>query len=458
MYRITDEKVQKIIDMEYERQSNELEMIASENYVSKDVLMACANVFTNKYSEWYPHKRYYWGQQNVDKIELLTQYRALQIFWLNAEKVDESNFDNNEQFFQSIENVINQSQWNVNVQPLSWSPANLAVYLGILKPWDTILWMDLAAGWHLSHWHPLNSSWIYYKIVAYWVKTDTFLIDYDDMLNKALEHKPTLILAGYSAYPRDIEWNKYKQVADEVEKVHWYRPFLMADIAHIAWLIAGGALCSPFDHFDIVTTTTHKTLRWPRWALIYYRNQKYTILGKEQSMGAAINRWVFPWIQWWPHEHIIAAKCVAFGEILSIEYKDYIKKVISNAKLLAEKLMEDWWRVITEGTDNHIVLLDVTKQNWNKTNLTGKIAEKTLESIGISVNKNMLPFDERSPMDPSWLRLGTPAITTRWLGEKEIIEIVNNITFALDNFENEEILSQCKAHIKAICQRFPLPY
>lgn len=437
MINLKDQEIQNLINKEFQRQQDELEMIASENYVSADVLNAYANVFTNKYSEWYPGKRYYWGQKHVDELELLCQKRALQIF-----KLDD--------------------KWWVNVQPLSWSPANLAVYMWVLKPHDTILWMSLDTWWHLSHGHPLNASWLYYHIIAYWVKKEDFLIDYDEILEKALKEKPKLILAGFSAYPRSIDWKKFSEIADEVEKLHKYRPILMADIAHIAWLIAWEAIEGPFPYFDIVTTTTHKTLRGPRGWLIYFKKWELERNWEKIDFEKCINRWVFPGLQWWPHEHIIAAKAVAFWEIINGNFKEYASKVIKNAQTLANELINLWWPVISDWTDNHIVLLDVSHKydkDWEWIAATSwKIAEKVLEDIGISVNKNKLPFDTRPPLDPSGIRLWTPAITTRWLWEAEMICIAQIIDKALTHTNNKEILEWLKNQIHEICKNFPLNY
>lgn len=424
MFNLLDKEVQSIIDLEYGRQQNELEMIASENYVSKEVMQSYSNVFTNKYSEWYIWKRYYWGQEYVDKIEWLAVERALKIF-----------------------NLSKECRW-VNVQPLSWWPANAAVYLWLLKPWAKILWMDLSSWWHLSHWHKLNISWLYYNIISYWVDKNTFLIDYDDILEKALKEKPDLILAWFSAYSRQIDWSMFSDIADKVYDKHWYRPILMADIAHVAWLIAWNVYSWPFEYFDIVTSTTHKTLRWPRWWLIYYK----------LDYKNEINRWLFPWLQWWPHEHIIAAKAVAFWEILNWDFESYAKKVVANAKLISDALIEKWWNIITWWTDNHIILLDVTVRNGENTNIWWKIAEIVLEKVWISTNKNMLPFDDRSPMDPSWIRLGTPAITTRWLWKTEMLELARIIDTALVNNSNDNILNELREQVKIICNKFPLSY
>lgn len=419
-----DKTLSDILSHEHQRQSEWLELIASENYVSKDVMQAYANIFTNKYSEWNPGARYYGGNEFVDELEKETQKRALQMF-----------------------KISDADRW-VNVQPLSWSPANLAVYMWVLTPWDTVLAMDLNAWGHLSHGHKLNASAIYYNFVPYGILPDTFEIDYDDVRSKALELKPTMIIAWFSAYPKNIDWACFAAIADEVSKTHGYRPILMADIAHIAGLIAGAAISSPFSSFDIITTTTHKTLRWPRGALIYYR----------KNFEKQINRGVFPGLQWWPHEHVIYAKAVAFNEVLQPSWNDYAKKVIDNAQVLASELVWLWWEVLTGTTENHIVLLDVTKRWSTDTAITWKIAEEVLEKVWISVNKNLLPFDTRSPMDPSWLRLWTPAITTRGLWSEEIKQVASIISRALENYENEWVLKDLEQEVKDLCAKFPLRY
>jgi len=444
MQSMIDQTLEWILAHELNRQQNELELIASENYVSKDVLNAYANVFTNKYSEGYPGARYYGGQEYVDQLERVAQERALQLFLLDT------------------------SVWWVNVQAHSGSPANLAVYLWLLKPGDTVLAMDLNAWGHLSHGHKLNASAIYYHFVPYGVLPSTFDVDYDDIRSKALELKPAMIVAWFSAYPKSIDWERFAAIADEVSKVHGYRPILMADIAHIAGLIAGGVCSSPFPYFDIVTTTTHKTLRWPRGALIYSRAQ----------YNKQVDRGVFPGVQWWPHEHTIFAKAVAFQEALQPSFAEYAKKIIENAKVLAEELVALGRNVLTGTTENHIVLVDVTKRiknhelkiissndrmtEWQNdgidTGLTWKIAEHTLEKIGISINKNTLPFDTRSPMDPSGIRLGTPAITTRGLWADEVRQVAWIISRALENHTNEEVLASLKNEVKILCEKFPLRY
>ncbi len=461
-----DKKLSDILSQEQQRQAEWLEMIASENYVSNDVMQAYANIFTNKYSEWNPGARYYWWNEFVDDLERETQLRALQMFGLvkNDEMTEwqnniTSSFSNSDIMSEAI-----SDRW-VNVQPLSGSPANLSVYMWILKPWDTVLAMDLNAWWHLSHGHKLNASAIYYNFVPYGILPDSYEIDYDDIRSKALELKPAMIIAWFSAYPKTIDWKRFAAIADEVSKTHGYRPILMADIAHIAGLIAGEAISSPFSCFDIVTTTTHKTLRWPRGALIYYR----------KNFEKQINRGVFPGLQWWPHEHVIYAKAVAFNEVLDPSFKDYAKKVIENAKVLASELVALWWPVLTGTTENHIVLMDVTSRHpeqregshewqndamtkWQETWITWKIAEEVLEKIWISVNKNLLPFDTRSPMDPSGLRLGTPAITTRGLWTNEMKIVASIISRALENYSDEWVLDSLKNEVKELCEKFPLWY
>lgn len=447
MEKLKDSKVQQIIEEEIDRQQNELEMIASENYISPEVMKAYSNVFTNKYSEGYPNKRYYWGQKNVDQIERLAQYRALKIFNL-IEEVNENETD----FKKKFEDKLKDNKWWVNVQPLSWAPANLAVYIGMLNPWDTILSMDLNAGWHLTHWHKLNTSGIFYNIIHYWVDKENFKIDFEEIEKKALENKPALILAWYSSYPRDIDREKFEKIAQKVKEEHWYRPLLMADIAHIAGLIAGGKLNSPFPYFDIITTTTHKTLRGPRWGLIYYKKEWNKDINKK------INRWLFPWVQGWPHQHIIAAKAVAFGEILKDKRSEYSQKVIENAQTLAKELKDHGWNILTGWTDNHMILMDVTQKNNKSTWISWKQAEKILEDVGISVNKNLLPWDERNPMDPSGLRLWTPTLTTRGLWKEQIIQIAEIIDQTLENTEDVKKLKTSKDKIQKICKEFPLNY
>jgi glycine hydroxymethyltransferase len=436
-----------LLQAELERQQNSLELIASENYTSPAVIASYSNVFTNKYSEWYPWARYYGGNEIVDDLELYTQSLGLQIFWLNPQV------------------------WWVNVQPLSGSVANLAVYTWVLEAWDTILAMDLSAWWHLTHGMKLNASGKYFNIISYGVKADG-TIDYDQVRSLALEYKPTMIVVWFSSYPRSIDRDLFNSVKQELQTQHNHHTFLMADIAHIAGLVAGWVIDGPFGHgFDIVTTTTHKTLRWPRWALIYYNHANWksektlkngTI--KITTLKDLINRGVFPGVQGGPFDHVLVAKATSFLEILdpATDWSWYCSQVLKNAKTLAAWLVARWWSVATWDTENHIVILDVTAKNlpsWEGGvggGLTGKIAEKLLEDIWLSVNKQLIPNDPRPPLDPSWVRLGTPAITTRGLKEADIETLVDIIDTILTQWEST-IPSQ-KARVLELCQKYPLPY
>ncbi len=436
-------ELEKILECEKDRQRDWLELIASENYVSSDVMMAYANQFTNKYSEGNPWARYYGGNEIVDSLERATQYLALALFGFASRQLPSDGA--------TIQQHLSSALWWVNVQPLSGSPANVAVYLWVLKPGDTVLAMDLNAWWHLSHGHKLNLSSMYYRFIWYGVRETDLEIDYEDILQKALENKPAMIIAWFSAYPKSIKREKFIEIVQQVEKVHGYRPLLMADIAHIAWLIAWWAMESPFPYFDIVTTTTHKTLRGPRWALIYYRKD-------DRDLEKKINRGVFPWLQWWPHEHVIYAKAVAFEEALSDDFAWYAKNIIENAKVLAHELVALGWNVLTWTTENHIVLLDVTTFQWAESGVTWKIAERVLEDIWISVNKNLLPFDKRSAMDPSGIRLWTPAITTRWLWTDAVKQVGSILSRALQNTDKQEVLDWLKQEVKDLCSKYPLWY
>lgn len=403
-----DKKIYDLINLEAHRQETEIELIASENYVSKEVMEAAGSVLTNKYSEWYPWKRYYAGQEYIDMVENLAIDRAKELF--GAEYV--------------------------NVQPLSWSPANLAVYLWVLNPWDKVLWLSLDQWWHLSHGHPMNFSWILYDIIPYTLDKETEIIDMDEVERLAIENKPKMILAWFSAYPRNLDWKRFREIADKVWAI------LMADIAHIAWLIAWWVLENPIPYCDVVTTTTHKTLRWPRWAIIMSK-EKY---------AKNIARAVFPWVQWWPHENLIAAKAVAFGEALLPEFKIYSKQVVDNAKLLASELMNYWFKITSNWTDNHLILVDVYGSFW----ITWKEAEEVLEKVWLSTNKNMIPYDPRKPLDPSWIRIWTPAITTRWMKDEEMKLIAKVFYEAIKNYKDEEKIKTLKSEIVELCKSFPI--
>lgn len=397
-----------LIQKEAHRQDTEIELIASENYTSKDVMEAAGSILTNKYSEWYPWKRYYAWQEYIDQIENLAIDRCKELFWAEY----------------------------VNVQPLSWSPANLAVYLAALKPGDKVLGLSLDQWWHLSHGHPLNFSGLLYEIIPYTINKETWLIDMDEVERLAIENKPNMIIAWFSAYPRNLDWKRFREIADKVGAV------LMADIAHIAWLVAGKVLENPIPYCDIVTSTTHKTLRGPRWAIIM----------SKEKFWPAIARAVFPWVQWWPHEHLIAAKAVAFAEALKPEFSEYAKQVVKNAKVLANELMNNWFKIVSNGTDNHLILIDVFWSYW----VTWKEAEKALELVWLSTNKNMIPYDTRKALDPSGIRIWTPAATTRWMMESEMKIIAHIFTEAIKNKDDENILKQLKKEVLDLCNKFPI--
>ena len=445
---MTSNKLKNILANEQNRQENSLELVASENYVSKSVLDAYANVFTNKYSEWYPGARYYGWQEFVDELEIYTQQLALQIFGLDSE-----------------------TRW-VNVQPLSWSVANLAVYIWLLKPGAKILAMWLSSGWHLTHGHPLNASGKLFQIIPYGVDINWY-IDYDQIEKLAMEHEPDLILAGFSAYPRNIDRKQFANIRNKLVDKTWQESYLMADISHIAWLVAWWKCGNPFDYFDIVTTTTHKTLRWPRWALIYYNNDSYSRQEiqknwniKKTTLWDKINRWVFPWVQWWPFDHVLYAKAIAFEEILDSEThrSEYITNIIKNSQTIANYLSDRWRSIATWWTDNHIILIDVTSKNWLSTWFAGKQAEKSLELIWLSTNKNSIPNDTRKPLDPSWIRIGTSAITTRWFDADDCLQLAEIIDLCLSSIkidntniyiENMDILTD---RILKLCNKYPLWY
>lgn len=404
-----DPKIFDLIKKEAKRQKEGLELIASENYVSSDVLESLGSVLTNKYSEGYSGKRYYGGNQVIDEVESLAIERAKEIF--GAE--------------------------HVNVQPLSGSPANLAVYMALLEPGDKVLGFSLDQGGHLSHGHPLNFSGKLYNIIPYQVDKETEIIDMDQLEAIAVREKPKMILAGFSAYSRNLDWKRFKEIADKVGA------YTFADVAHIAGLIAGKQLESPVPYFDVVSTTTHKTLRGPRGAMIMCK----------QEFAQAIDRAVFPGVQGGPHDHVIAAKAVAFLEALKPEFVEYSKQVILNAKALAKALQNKGYRIISGGTDNHSMLVDV----FGSKQITGKEAEKALEIIGVSINKNMIPFDTRKPLDPSGIRLGTPAVTTRGMKEEHMEIIAEFIDQALEAREDQEKLINLKQEVTKFALQFPVP-
>ena len=392
---------------EIKRQQEGMEMIASENYVSEAVLEALGSVFTNKYSEGYPGHRYYGGQTYTDVVESLAIARAKKIF--GAE--------------------------HVNVQPLSGAPANMIAYSAVLKPGDKVLGMDLAHGGHLTHGHPVTLSAKIYNFVRYKTEANGE-IDYKKLEAMAKKEKPQMILAGFSAYTRQLDYKKFAAIAKKVGAI------TMFDIAHIAGLIAGKAIPNPVPYFDIVTTTTHKTLRGPRGGMIMCKKE----------YAKAIDKATFPGFQGGPHENNIAAKAVAFGEALKPSFKTYAKQIIKNAKVLEQELRKYGFDICFGGTDNHMVLVDV----WGSKKVTGKEAQETLDEIGISLNKNMIPNDTRSPMDPSGIRIGVPAITTRGMKEKEIRIISKWINDAIENKDNKKELNKIHQEVIKLCKKFPL--
>ena len=402
-----DPQIAEAILNETRRQADGLELIASENFVSEAVLEALGSVFTNKYAEGYPGKRYYGGCQFVDVVEQLAIDRAKEIF-----KAD-----------------------HANVQPHSGTQANIAAYMAVMKPGDTLMGMELTQGGHLSHGHPLNFSGLYFKVVSYGVTRDTERIDFDQVAKVAREHRPKVIMTGASAYSRIIEFDRFKKIADEVGAV------LMADIAHIAGLVAADLHPSPIPFADIVTTTTHKTLRGPRGGMI---------LCKEQY-AKNVDKVLFPGGQGGPLVHVIAAKAVSFLEALQPSFKEYQRKIVANAKVLAETLAGEGLRIVTGGTDNHLFLLDLTAVD-----LTGKEGEKLMGEVEITVNKNTIPFDTKSPMVSSGIRIGTPALTTRGMGIEQMKKVGSLIAAALKNKDNETVKSDVRREVKKLCSDFPL--
>lgn len=403
-----DPEVYEIIKAEEQRQKHGLEFIASENYVSPQILQAMGSILTNKYSEGYPGKRYYGGNEVIDRIETLAIERAKKLF--GAE--------------------------HANVQPNSGSPANMAVYFALLQPGDKILALSLDQGGHLTHGSPVNFSGKLFNIIPYTLRRDTETIDMDEVEAIAMREKPKLILAGYTCYTRNIDWKRFKEIADKVGAI------TMADIAHPAGLIASGVLESPVPFFDVVTSTTHKTLRGPRGGLI---------LCKEQ-FAKQIDKAVFPGMQGGPHEHIIAGKAIAFAEAMHPEFKIYCEQIIKNARALAAQLAGAGFRIISGGTDNHIVWVDVSGKG-----LSGKEAEHALEQIGISVNRNMIPYDSRKPLDPSGIRIGTPAMTTRGMKEEHMSAVADLINRAVINYTNELELLKLKQEVAELGLKFPVP-
>ncbi len=403
--RKVDREIADLIEEETKRQQSKIELIASENFVSKAVMAAMGSTLTNKYAEGYPGKRYYGGCEVVDKIEDLARERAKELFGAD----------------------------HANVQPNSGSQANQAVFFAVLKPGDTVMGMNLSHGGHLTHGSPVNISGKHYNIVSYEVDKETGLIDYECVRGKALEHRPKMIIAGASAYARAIDFKKFKEIADEVGA------YLMVDMAHIAGLIAAGLHPSPVPYADFVTTTTHKTLRGPRGGMI---------LCKEEH-AKAIDKAIFPGIQGGPLMHVIAGKAVCFKEALTEEFNTYQKQVIENAKALCNALIDRGFTIVSGGTDNHLMNVDLRNKQ-----ITGKDAEHLLDEIGITCNKNTIPFDPESPFVTSGIRLGTPAVTTRGMKEEDMTEIAEIMSLALSNFEENKV--QCKERVATLLEKYPL--
>ena len=403
-----DPEVSKAIDQELNRQRNKLELIASENIVSKAVMAAQGSVLTNKYAEGYPGKRYYGGCEYVDVVEQLAIDRAKELFGAGY----------------------------ANVQPHSGAQANMAVFFALLTPGDTVMGMNLTDGGHLTHGSPVNMSGKYFKIVPYGVSEKTEMLDYDEIQRIANECKPKLIVAGASAYARTIDFQRMAEIA------HSVGAYLMVDMAHIAGLVAAGLHPSPVPYADVVTTTTHKTLRGPRGGLI---------LCKDEEFGKQFNKAIFPGIQGGPLMHVIAAKAVALKEALSPEFKAYAQQIVKNAKALADTLQADGFRIVSGGTDNHLMLVDLTSKN-----ITGKLAQNLLDEVGITANKNTIPFEKLSPFVTSGIRLGSPALTTRGFKEEDMVEVANIIALVLDNPEDEGARKEASQRVAALCAKYPL--
>ena len=406
---MNDKRIQEAIEKEAERQLYNIELIASENYVSKDVLEAAGSILTNKYAEGYPGKRYYGGCVHVDEVEEIARERAKELF--HAE--------------------------HANVQPHSGSQANMGVYLSVLQPGDTVLGMNLTAGVHLTHGHPLNFSGTLYRFVDYGVTRDAETIDYEEVRKVALQEKPKLIVAGASAYPRVIDFQKFREIADEVGA------YFMVDMAHIAGLVAAGEHPSPVPYADFVTTTTHKTLRGPRGGLILCKKEHAPILDKK----------VFPGMQGGPLMHIIAAKAVCLQEAMQPEFKDYAKQVIANCAVMSNTLKEEGFRIVSGGTDNHLILVDVK----SSLDMSGKLAEKLLDEAGITCNKNTIPYETEKPFVTSGIRLGTAAMTTRGFKENEFRQVALWISRVLKHADDAGVREEVRKEVRALTVQFPLP-
>jgi glycine hydroxymethyltransferase len=407
LLKINDPSLYEAITDELSRQRNKIELIASENFVSETVMEANGTILTNKYAEGYPGRRYYGGCENVDRVESLAIERAKELFGAGY----------------------------ANVQPHSGAQANMAVFFALLEVGDKVLSMNLAHGGHLSHGSPVNISGKYWDIIPYGVREDDGLIDYEEVRRLAIENKPKLILAGASAYPRFIDFKKFREIADEVGA------YLMVDMAHIAGLVAAGVHPSPIPSAHVTTTTTHKTLRGPRGGLI---------LSNDEEIARKIDKSIFPGTQGGPLMHTIAAKAVCFGEALSEEFKDYGRRVVENCAELAERLKKEGFNLISGGTDNHLLLVDLTGMKVD----TGKDAEHLLDEIGVTCNKNAIPYDKKGPFITSGIRLGTAAVTTRGFTKEDMAEVAEIISITLKDFENNA--DEARARVKALCEKYPL--
>ncbi|MPT31396.1 MAG: serine hydroxymethyltransferase [Chryseobacterium sp.] len=409
----------ELIEKERQRQTHGIELIASENFVSENVMKAMGSVLTNKYAEGYPGRRYYGGCEVVDEVEQLAIDRAKELFGVDY----------------------------VNVQPHSGSQANAAIYLSVLKPGDKVMGMDLSMGGHLTHGSAVNFSGIQYQVCSYGVQKETGLIDYDQMREVALREKPKMLIAGFSAYSRDLDYAKFREVADEIGATLW------ADIAHPAGLVAKGLLNNPFEHCHVVTTTTHKTLRGPRGGMIMmgkdFENTygHKTPKGETKLMSAVLDGAVFPGVQGGPLEHVIGAKAIAFAEAIDSKFEVYAKQVKANAQALAKSMIDLGFEIVSGGTDNHLMLIDLRNKNVN-----GKETEKALVKADITCNKNMVPFDDKSPFTTSGIRLGTAAITTRGLKENDMKIIAGLISEVVDNIKNDEVLSSVRAKVNELME------
>jgi len=422
MLQNTDPEIFQAILDEEKRQANWMELIASENYQSKAVLQAQSSVFANKYAEWFIWKRYYWWQENTDKIEQLAIDRAKKLFHAD----------------------------HANVQALSGAAANLCVYTALMNPWDTILWMDLSHWWHLTHWAPVTFISKVFNFVRY--KTnENWDIDFDELRRLAHEHKPKIILAGFSAYTKTLNFDKFSEIANEVGAVAY------ADMSHIWWFIAAWLLPNPLDHwFQVMMTTTHKSLRWPRWALILSKGIVSNPLKKPEdtieNIPTRIDRAVFPWMQWWPHMNTIAWIAVALKEASTPKFKEYAKQALENAQILAKELKNYWYKLVNWLTENHMIIMDFSKEEYS-----GWEIEKALDKVWISTSKSTIPDDPRKPFDPSGLRIWMPAMTTRGVKWEDTKQIASFIHQAIQNRNNDSKLAEIKKEVISFCKRFPLP-